>query len=162
MSRFSRHERQSAWRWRWWSSCDRCHAGIRNVVVLPIAEIIAGCPTAWTHPGAKGADARPQRRPRLARLLSLFIRPVECHLLDNVRRVHLNDEMDGDGYRRFEKCRERTAFFSGDTTATRTRDGDRKSICRCMECVLSGNMIFLKIFTNAIRTSFRFDQISWF
>lgn len=74
------------------SSCDRCHAGKRNVVILPIAEI-ADCTAARTHPGPKGANTGAEHRPLLALLLSFPVRRAECHLLDNVRRVYLDTDV---------------------------------------------------------------------
>lgn len=76
------------------SSCDRCHAGKRNVVILPIAEI-AGC-TAWTHPSPKGANTGAEHRPLLARLLPFPVHRAERHLLDNVRRVYLDTDGNTD------------------------------------------------------------------
>lgn len=68
------------------STSDRCHAGKRNVVILPIAET-----TRRTHPSPKGANASAKHRPRLASFLPSSVRRVERNLLDNVRRVHLDD-----------------------------------------------------------------------
>lgn len=70
------------------SSCDRCHAGKRNVVIRPIAEIASG-PAARPYARPKGEDARPQHRSCLAGLLPIPIRRAKRNLLDNVRRVHL-------------------------------------------------------------------------
>lgn len=70
------------------SSCDRCHAGKRNVVVRPIAEI-SNRSTARPYTRPKSANACPEHRPSLACLLSLPIRRIKRNLLDNVCRVHL-------------------------------------------------------------------------
>lgn len=70
------------------SSCDRCHAGKRNVVIRPIAEIDDRS-TARPNTRAEGANACPEHRSGLPRLLPFPLRRVERNLLDNVRRVHL-------------------------------------------------------------------------
>ncbi|KYN03006.1 Glycine receptor subunit alpha-3, partial [Cyphomyrmex costatus] len=74
------------------SSCDRYHAGKRNVVILPIAEI-ADCTATRTHPSTKGANAGTEHRPLLASLLPFSVCRAERHLLDNVRRVYLNSDI---------------------------------------------------------------------
>lgn len=71
------------------SSCDRYHAGERNIVIRPIAEI-DNRSTARPHTCPKGANACPQHRSSLACLLPFLIRRIKCNLLDNVRRVHLS------------------------------------------------------------------------
>lgn len=71
------------------SSCDRCHAGKRNVVIRPIAEIDDRS-TARPNTRTEGADACPEHRSGLPRLLPFPLRRVERNLLDNVRRVHLS------------------------------------------------------------------------
>lgn len=70
------------------SSCDRCHAGERNVVIRPIAEI-RGSATARPYGSPEGANAGPEHRPRVAGLLPTSVRRVKHNLLDNVCRVHL-------------------------------------------------------------------------
>jgi len=79
------------------SSCDRCHAGKRNVVILPIAEI-ADCTAIRTHPSTKGANTSVEHRPLLASLLPFPVCRAERHLLDNVRRVYLDSDI-GNIYR---------------------------------------------------------------
>ena len=71
------------------SSCDRYHAGERNIVIRPITEI-DNRSTARPYTCPKGANACPQHRSSLACLLPFLIRRIKCNLLDNVRRVHLS------------------------------------------------------------------------
>lgn len=71
------------------SSCDRYHAGKRNVVILPIAEITSW-PTTRTHSGPKGANTSAEHWPFLARFLPLSVYLAERHLLDNVCWVYLD------------------------------------------------------------------------
>ena len=76
------------------SSCDRCHAGERNIVIRPIAEIDSWTTTRpYTCP--KGTNACPQHRSCLACLLPFPIRRAKRNLLDNVRWVHLSYEHNG-------------------------------------------------------------------
>jgi len=74
------------------SSCDRCHAGKRNVVILPIAEI-ADCTATRTHSSTKGANTSVEHRPLLESLLPFSVCRAERHLLDNVRRVYLDSDI---------------------------------------------------------------------
>ena len=77
------------------SSCDRCHAGERNIVVRPIAEVDDSWTTTRPYTCPKGTYARPQHRPSLARLLPFPIRRAKRNLLDNVRWVYLSYEHNG-------------------------------------------------------------------
>lgn len=80
-----------------------CHAGKRNIVIPPLAEIRADRPAARTQPGPESANTRPEHRPCLPRVLPISLRRAERHLLDNVRRVHLKCRRSAQDRRRPEE-----------------------------------------------------------
>lgn len=91
------------------SSCDRCHAGERNIVIRPIAEVDDIWTTTRPYTCPKGTYACPQHRPSLACLLPFPIRRAKRNLLDNVRWVYLRCEHNGNrNRRRFSERRHRT------------------------------------------------------
>jgi len=101
------------------SSCDRCHAGKRNVVILPIAEIADSTATR-THSSPKGAKTGIEYRPFLARLLPFPVCRAERHLLDNVRRVYLDSDI-GNTDREDHRAILQEEHEQGDELFTRNR-----------------------------------------